>query len=181
VQCLQKNLQSHSYFDLDPYWTGTGPHALAHSDGQLSTLEPLINQPQSHNKFVAFQTPNGPTIYEIPHFFQDVHRQSAAQPNFLSRVVEDVLRDLVVVAGHRWEVETFVCGPNALVAFPLAVGDLVTPALARTLVVLVGVFPALDAHDACTLLLVTLNFVFIFRRRGLLAHGSTHLACVLRW
>lgn len=75
----------------------------------------------------------------------------------------------------RGDIETFICRPYTLIAFPLPLGDGVAPALARAFVVFVRVFAA-HAQDSFALSLVSLILVFSVGGGRLFPHCGAELA-----
>jgi hypothetical protein len=75
----------------------------------------------------------------------------------------------------RGDIETSICRPHTLIAFPLSLSDGVAPALARAFVVFVRVF-ATYAQDSLALSLVSLVLVFGVRGGRLFSHCGAELA-----
>lgn len=65
-------------FDSDTRAPDAIPHAVADPGGHLAPLEPLVDEPQPHDKFIAPQSADAARVYQIPDLLQRELRKPAA-------------------------------------------------------------------------------------------------------
>jgi hypothetical protein len=76
--------------DLDSHPARALPHMITDLDGQLASLESLINEPKPHHKFISAQSANTPPVHQVPDFLEHVCRQATSGPNFLHQKIQDI-------------------------------------------------------------------------------------------